>query len=107
MGTKMPPAYANIFMGNLEQQLLKGGDKILLWKTIFSSYGRAHKLNLNSIWTLLTPSTKPLSSLTNAVIKRLLLDVTLYKGSRFLQNGILDVKTHIKPTQNRQIYYAG
>ena len=31
------------------------------------------------------------------------LDITLYKGTRFQQNGILDIKTHIKPT-NKQLY---
>ena len=31
------------------------------------------------------------------------LDVTLYKGDRFLPNSILDTCTHIKPT-NKQLY---
>ena len=28
------------------------------------------------------------------------LDITLYKGERFKRNQILDVRTHIKPTNN-------
>ena len=33
MGTKMAPAYANIFMGELEQKLIvKGKPHILIWK---------------------------------------------------------------------------
>ena len=31
------------------------------------------------------------------------LDVTAYKGEKFQTTGILDVKTHIKPT-NKQLY---
>ena len=33
MGTKMAPAYANLFMGKLEQKLIeKGKQHILIWK---------------------------------------------------------------------------
>ena len=31
------------------------------------------------------------------------LDITIYKGDRFVSNQILDVRTHIKPT-NKQLY---
>ena len=31
------------------------------------------------------------------------LDTTVYKGTRFTQTGILDIKTHVKPT-NKQLY---
>ena len=31
------------------------------------------------------------------------LDITLYKGNRFQNNQILDIRTHIKPT-NKQLY---
>ena len=31
------------------------------------------------------------------------LDVTVYKGEKFTSTGILDVRTHIKPT-NKQLY---
>ena len=31
------------------------------------------------------------------------LDITLYKGDRFDRNQILDIRTHIKPT-NKQLY---
>jgi hypothetical protein len=35
MGTKMAPAYANLFMGTLEPKLIsKAADKIQMWKII-------------------------------------------------------------------------
>ena len=108
MGTKMAPAYANIFMGNLEEQLLsEGSDKILLWKRFID--------DIFVIWNGSEAEFKSYMETINALHSTIkfthecsaheitFLDVTLYKGSRFLQNGILDVKTHIKPT-NKQLY---
>ena len=38
-----------------------------------------------------------------SVIQNSFLDVTLYKGNRFQSHNILDIRTHIKPT-NKQLY---
>ena len=108
MESKMAPAYANILMGNLEEQLLsKGSDKILLWKRFID--------DIFVIWNGSEAEFKSYMETINALHSTIkfthecsahettFLDVTLYKGSRFLHNGILDVKTHIKPT-NKQLY---
>ena len=34
------------------------------------------------------------------------LDLCLYKGERFAKEGILDIKTHIKPTNTQQYVHA-
>ena len=108
METKMAPAYANIFMGNLEKQLLnRGKDKILLWRrfiddifVIWNGSEAEFKQYMEDINTL-HRTIKFTHECSNQEI--VFLDVTVYKGPRFLQEGILDVKTHIKPT-NKQLY---
>ena len=108
MGTKMAPAYANIFMGNLEPTLREaGGDHILLWKRFIDDIfviwmGTEQQFlefmdKLNSIHT----SIKFTYECSENEIT--FLDVTLYKGERFKETLILDIKTHIKPT-NKQLY---
>ena len=108
MGTKMAPAYANLFMGSLEPTLLRmGGDKIYLWRRFIDDIfliwlGTAEQLkgylvNINHV--------HPTIKFTHeqSVQELPFLDVTIYKGPQFKATNTLDVKTHIKPT-NKQLY---
>ena len=97
--------YANIFMGELEQKLIvKGKPHILIWKwfiddifviwtgseTDFVTYME----KINQIHTTIKFTyEKSKTELT-------FLDVTLYKGERFLENQILNIRTYIKPINN-------
>ena len=105
MGTKMAPAYANLFMGSLEPTLLRmGGDKIYLWRRFIDDIfliwlGTAEQLkgylvNINHV--------HPTIKFTHEQSEQELpfLDVTVYKGPQFKATNTLDVKTHIKPTNN-------
>ena len=96
MGTKMAPAYANIFMGNLEKELLEiGSGKILVWKRfiddifiVWDGSEAEFKQHMETINTLHN-TIKFTHECSDHEIT--FLDLTLYKGSRFQLNGILDV----------------
>ena len=108
MGTKMAPAYANLFMGSLEPTLIgMGGDNILLWRRFIDDIfliwlGTADQLtrylgDINQVHpTIKFTHEQSTQQLT-------FLDVTIYKGPNFGVTNTLDVKTHIKPT-NKQLY---
>eukprot|EP00731_Ephydatia_muelleri_P027522 Em0019g395a len=108
MGTKCAPAYASIFMGHVEKTLqVMAGDKVLLWRRfiddIFLVYGgtreqfNQYMAEINGIH----PTIKFTSECSDEQVT--FLDVAVHKGERFKQNGVLDVKTYIKPT-NKQMY---
>ena len=108
MGTKMAPSYANLFMGDLELQLLElGKPRIHMWKRF-----------IDDIFLIWTGSQQQLDEFMGKINSHhrtikfthetseneaTFLDVTAYKGEKFQTTGILDVKTHIKPT-NKQLY---
>ena len=108
MGTKMAPAYANLFMGSLEPILLEmGGDNILIWRRFIDDIfliwlGSADQLTkfLNDI-NQVHPTIK--FTYEQSTRELTFLDVTIYKGPQFRVTNTLDVKTHIKPT-NKQLY---
>ena len=108
MGTKMAPAYANLFMGKLEEKLNElGKPHIMLWKRF-----------IDDIFVIWTGSASEFTTYINTInqlhhtikftyelseTELTFLDITLYKGDRFDRNQILDVRTHIKPT-NKQLH---
>ena len=108
MGTKLAPAYANLFMGKLEHNILSHSslkpsfyrryidDILILWphseadlKTFLSSLNDFH------------PTIKFTFEYDKSRIT--FLDLDIYKGPDFLTTKKLDLETHIKPT-NRQAY---
>ena len=108
MGTKMAPAYANLFMGKLEEHLINlAPNHIHIWKRFID--------DIFIIWTGTTAEfeeymhtinqTHPTIKFTHEIsdMELTFLDVTLYKGDRFLHTNILDLRTHIKDT-NKQLY---
>ena len=105
VGTNMAPAYANLFMGKLEEHLTKlGGNHIHTWKRFID--------DIFIIWTGTKEEFEHYMHTINQTIKftheisdteLTFLDVTAYKGDRFQETNILDIKTHIKAT-NKQLY---
>ena len=108
MGTKMAPAYANLFMGKLEEHLINlAPNHIHTWKRFIN--------DIFIIWTRTTAEfeeyihtinqTHPTIKFTHEIsdMELTFLDVTLYKGDRFLYTNILELRTHIKDT-NKQLY---
>ena len=105
MGTKMAPAYANLFMGKLEEHLLHLAQKhIHTWKIFID--------DIFIIWTGTKSEFEQYMHTINQIHQTIkftheisdteltFLDVTLYKGDRFLSQNILDLRTHIKATNN-------
>ena len=108
MDTKMAPAYANLFMGKLKEKLNElGKPNIILWKRFIDDIFIIWSGSESEFTTYMTtinqiPRTiKFTYELSETELT--FLDVTLYKGERFNQNHILDIQTHIKPT-NKQLY---
>ena len=108
MGTKMAPSYANLFMGKIEKQLQNlGKPHIHTWKRFID--------DIFVIWTgskedfhtymeqinQIHDTIKFTCEASNTEVT--FLDVTVCKGEKFTSTGILDVRTHIKPT-NKQLY---
>ena len=108
MGTKLAPAYANLFMGKLENTILSHAplkpsfykryidDILILWPHSENDL-KEFLLRLNSSH----PSIKFTWEYSRDKIT--FLDVDIYKGPNFSITNTLDVKTHIKPT-NKQAY---
>jgi len=108
MGTKLAPAYANIFMGKLEQTILSSpplkpsyykryiDDILILWP---HSETELNKF-ISSLNTF-HPSIKFTTEFNSQKIT--FLDVNIYKGPNFLYTKKLDTETFIKPT-NKQAY---
>ncbi len=111
MGNKMAPAYANIFMGELESRVLSTADPApKLWKRyiddIFLVWTDTKESLLQFIDELNDqhPKIRFTSEISSSEIT--FLDLCLYKGQRFESEGILDIKTHINPTNTQQYVHA-
>ena len=104
MGTKIAPAYANLFMGKLETHLIsKASEHIHTWKRF---------IDIFIIWTGTTEEFEQYMTTINQIHPTIkftqeindneltFLDVTIYKGDRFQATNILDLRTHIKDTNN-------
>ena len=108
MGTKMAPAYANLFMGKLEQELKAiGKPHILIWKRFIDDIFIIWSGSKTEFTTYMNKLNKVHNTIkfTHEISDKELtfLDVILYKDNRFQKNNILDIRTHIKPT-NKQLY---
>ena len=100
MGTKTAVSFANIFMAHIETTILsRTVFKPTIWKRYID--------DIFSLWDITKPDieSKPSSNkqtyithLSNSRPKylslRLFLDTVVYKGTRFKEKYILDVKTH-------------
>ena len=103
MGTKMAPAYANIFMASLEEKLLRDHPTTpILWKRYID--------DVLCIWPDSPESLKDFVKYLNGKHPTIkftfecsessvdFLDITIYKGERFDNTRTLDVKPFFKKT---------
>ena len=111
MGTKMAPAYANIFMGILESRILsETNPSPTHWKRYIN--------DIFLVWTDKKESLEQFIKSINGLHERInftaefstteitFLDLCLCKGERFAKEDILDIKTHIKPNNTQQYIHA-
>lgn len=107
MGTKMAPAFAGIFMADIEEEFLEQeriqplawwryiDDILCIWPSDRESLDHfLHRLN-DFHHTLSFTHTTSETSVS-------FLDLTLYKGQRFSQTGVLDLKPYSKSTNSHQ-----
>ena len=107
MGTKMAVAFSIIFMAKIETNLLKNSHiKPLIWKRFID--------DIFTVWTIseaeinnfvdYANSCHPTIKFTSEIShdKVVFLDTEIYKGNRFNERGILDIRTHFKPTETFQ-----
>ena len=108
MGTKLASTYTNIFMGKLEESVLSSAslkpsyykcyidDILILWP-----YSETALDSFISSLNNFHPAIKFTSDINHRKIT--FLDVNIFKGPNFTHTKLLDVETHIKPT-NRQAF---
>ena len=108
MGTKMAVAFANIFMAKVETEIVNQSTlKPLVWK----------RFRIDDIFSLWTATREEITQFIEQANKHHqtikftaevsetetnFLDTTVYKGERFRNESVLDVRTHFKPTETFQ-----
>ena len=109
MGTKMAVSFVNIFMAEVETDMInQRPNKPLIWKRyidkIFSLWN-TNKQAINNFTELANNSFHPTIKFTVEIsdTEITFLGTCVYKDDRFKKHSILDVRTHFKPTET--FYY--
>ena len=106
MGTKTAVSFANIFMTKIETKILsKVVSKPTVWKRYIDDVFSLWDISKPDIETFIEqenlnlhhPTIKFTAEISDT--ETVFLDTTAYKGTRFRDQSILDVKTHFKPTE--------
>ena len=107
MGTKMAIAFANIFMGRFETEITsQSAIKPLVWKRCIDDIFSLWNTNRGEITHFIEqaskhhPTIKFLAEVSDTEIT--VLDTIIYKGVRFETKSVLDVRTHLEPTETFQ-----
>ena len=115
MGTKMAPAYAGLFMAQLEEDFLAAQDEethnsLVLWKRFVDDIVAIWRGDKDSLLRFLDrlDNSDPDIKYTWTIDSRRMnyLDVDAFKGHRFNESGLLDTRTHIKETNSFQYVHA-
>ena len=107
MGTKMAVAFANIFMGKVESQILeRSAQKPLAWKRYIDDIFYIWNINKDEVTQFIEQANShhPTIKFTAEVsdTETTFLDTKVYKGERFAKESRLDIKTHFKATETFQ-----
>ena len=107
MGTKMAVSFANIFMAKIETEILsKSVFKPTVWKRYIDDIFSLWDISKADIETFIKqanshhPTIKFTADISDT--ETVFLDTVVYKGNRFKEQSILDIKTHFKPTETFQ-----
>ena len=100
MGTKMAVAFANIFVASIEKEILRQSvNKPLTWKIFIDDVFCLWDTNKEKTEHFIEQANSyhPTVKFTAEVsqLETTFLDTTVYKGERFEEESILDVRTHI------------
>ena len=109
MGTKMV-SFANIFMALVETEIIeRSSKKLLIWKRYIDDVSSLRNLNKEEITAFIElannyhPTIKFTAEISDTEIT--FLDTCVYKGERFKEESILDVRTYFKPTETFQYFF--
>jgi len=111
MGTKMV-SFANIFMALVETEIIeRSSKKLLIWKRYIDDVSSLRNLNKEEITAFIElhvsnnyhPTIKFTAEILDTEIT--FLDTCVYKGERFKEESILDVRTYFKPTETFQYFF--
>ncbi|XP_068716884.1 uncharacterized protein [Montipora capricornis] len=107
MGTKMAVSFANIFMALIETSLIQQNDtKPRIWKRYIDDIFSFWNSNKNTVDLFVIQANKfhPTIKFTAEISENEItfLDTEVFKGERFKNESILDIRTHYKPTETFQ-----
>ena len=107
MGTKMAVSFANLFMTAVETEILNASTKKTLgWKRYIDDVFSLWNINIKEIDGFIEQANRdhPTIKFTAEISDKetIFLDTCVYKGDRFRETSILDVRTHYKPTETFQ-----
>ena len=107
MGTKMAVAFANIFMSAVETEIMnKSKTKPLEWKRYIDDIFSLWDSTKEEIDLFISETNRQHTTIkfTADISERdtNFLDTTVFKGERFYEESILDIRTHFKPTETFQ-----
>ena len=110
MGNRFAPNYANLFMAECEKLALRKCNKLPLiylryLNDIFGIW--THDYDKYRVFLDILNSHQNCVKLTSVTSKQSIdfLDTTIFKGERFISNGLLDSKVYFKPTYTHQLLY--
>jgi len=107
MGTKMAVSFANLFMAAVETEILNNStNKPLAWKRYIDDVFSLWNTSIEDIHGFIEQANRhhPTIKFTAEISDKetIFLDTCVYKGDRFKDTSILDVRTHYKPTETFQ-----
>ena len=107
MGTKMAVAFADIFMAAVETKILSQNEtKPLVWKRYIDDVFSLWNTSIEEINGFIVKAIGYHQTIkfTAEISEKetIFLDTCIYKGDRFKETSILDVRTHYKPTETFQ-----
>ena len=107
MGTKTAVSFANIFMAEIETNLiLQNNTKPRVWKRYIDDVFSLWDYNRNEVERFIEEANSfhPTIKFTAEISENEItfLDTVVFKGERFIKESTLDIKTHYKPTETFQ-----
>ena len=107
MGTKMAVSFANIFMAEIETEIIgRSATKPLTWKRYIDDVFSLWNVSKNEIQTVIELANNYHATIKFTAeisdIEITFLDTYVYKGERLKKESKLDVRTNFKPTETFQ-----
>ena len=107
MSTKMAVAFANIFMAVVETEILNlSALKPLVWKRYIDDIFSIWNVHKHQVTQFIEQANKHHQTIKFTAeisyTEITFLDTNVFKGERFANKSVLDIKTHFKPTETFQ-----